>query len=46
MNCGARGLTTDQMKNQASYEGWDFTNTWYMDSETGYPRLQWERQVN
>lgn len=35
------GLTTQQMKTQSSYTGWDFNNTWYMGSD-GYPELKFE----
>lgn len=35
------GLTTTQMKQQSSYTGWDFNNTWYMESN-GYPELKFE----
>jgi hypothetical protein len=40
-SAGGTGLTTDQMKNQASYVGWDFISTWqFMDSENDkYPVL-------
>lgn len=31
------GLTTDEMKQQSTYVGWDFKNVWYMDK---YPRLR------
>ncbi len=33
------------MKQQSSYNNWDFTNIWYMDSKTGYPKLQWEKLI-
>lgn len=42
---GGIGKTTEQMKQQSTYVGWDFTNTWYMDEETGYPKLQWEKLI-
>lgn len=34
-------LSSTQMKNAESFEGFDFVNVWYMptDSETGYPEL-------
>lgn len=36
--CGtSNGLTTDEMRNQATYADWDFFETWMMD---GYPVLQ------
>lgn len=37
---GVVGLTTDEMKQQSTYVDWDFTNVWYMDSQTGYPTLR------
>lgn len=37
---GVTGCTTEQMKNQSTYEGWDFDNVWYMDESTGYPKLR------
>ena len=37
---GVTGCTTEQMKNQSTYEGWDFDNVWYMDQESGYPKLK------
>jgi uncharacterized protein (TIGR02145 family) len=38
------GKTTTEMKQQATYEDWDFTNIWYIDSNTndGYPYLLWQ----
>ena len=30
------------MKQQASFVGWDFANTWTICEGLGYPRLQWE----
>ena len=35
------GLTTEQMKTQSSYVGWDFENTWYMGPD-GYPELKFD----
>ncbi len=32
--------TTDQMQDQANYDGWDFANTWIMSSPDSYPRLR------
>ena len=37
---GVTGCTTEQMKNQSTYEGWDFDNVWYMDETTGFPKLR------
>lgn len=43
-NGGGLGLATEDMLNPSSYEDWDFTNTWAIDSERhqrndGYPYL-------
>ncbi|MBN2165952.1 MAG: T9SS type A sorting domain-containing protein [Marinilabiliaceae bacterium] len=37
----ANGLTSQQMKSQDNFQGWDFVNTWIIDSEIndGYPSL-------
>ncbi|WP_242705765.1 WxL domain-containing protein [Pontibacillus sp. ALD_SL1] len=39
---GGTGKTTAEMKQQSTYTGWDFTNTWAMDPSIngGYPYLQ------
>ncbi len=37
------GLTTEEMKKQTSYVGWDFENTWYM-GEDGYPELKFKNK--
>ena len=34
-----KGLTTEEMKQQSNYTGWDFDNVWYMGSD-GYPELK------
>ncbi len=36
---GATAETTSQMKTQSTFSGWDFTNTWFMDSDW-YPMLK------
>lgn len=43
---GCTGLTTSQMKQQASFSGWDFTNTWNIDSGSyvSYPYLRANEQ--
>jgi hypothetical protein len=44
-NCqNDHGLTTEQMKTEASYEGWDFSGTWAIDPAVndGYPYLAWQ----
>ncbi len=37
---GGTGLTTVQMKQQASFSGWDFTNVWGIDEGASYPYLR------
>lgn len=37
---GGTGLTTVQMKQQASYAGWDFTNIWTIQNGVSYPTLR------
>jgi len=36
------GKTTSEMKQQATFSGWDFTNIWTIDEGNDYPRLKWE----
>jgi hypothetical protein len=36
-------LASTQMKQQASFAGWDFKNTWMICEARGYPRLRWEK---
>ncbi len=36
-------LTDAQMKQQASFVGWDFENVWIICEGKGYPRLRWEQ---
>lgn len=40
----ATGLTTTEMKNQASFTNWNFGNVWAIDPAVnfGYPHLQWQ----
>ena len=42
--CGAlssvQGKTTAQMKQQATYAGWDFTNVWSINEGVSYPSLR------
>ena len=40
---GATGKTTAQMQYQATFTNWDFTDVWYIDEGTDYPRHQWVR---
>ncbi|MDD4718392.1 MAG: peptidase M26, partial [Bacilli bacterium] len=41
-SAGGTGLTTAQMKQQSSYNTWDFDNIWAIDSNknNGYPYLK------
>lgn len=34
------GLTTDEMKRQSSYEGWDFEHVWHIEEGVSYPTLR------
>ncbi len=36
-------LTDDQMKQQTSFEGWDFARTWTICQGRSYPHFQWEQ---
>lgn len=40
-SAGGNGLATAQMKQQASFVGWNFTSTWGIVANTSYPYLQW-----
>lgn len=37
---GGTGLTSAQMKQQASFNGWDFTNAWTIQNGVSYPTLR------
>jgi len=39
---GGTGLTTAQMKQQASFAGWDFTSVWTIQEGQTYPYLRWQ----
>lgn len=41
-NCtsGGVGLTTSQMKQQSSYENWDFNKIWQIEENKSYPTLR------
>lgn len=45
---GASGKSPTGLTIQATYEGWDFANTWAIDSSKndGYPYLQCDRRFN
>ncbi|MCE5263845.1 MAG: filamentous hemagglutinin N-terminal domain-containing protein [Deltaproteobacteria bacterium] len=38
---GGTGKTTAEMKSQATYTGWDFTNTWQISEGQTYPTLRY-----
>ena len=37
---GVKGKTTDEMKLEESYEGWDFETIWKIDEGNDYPKLR------
>ena len=39
--------TVEKMQDKSTYinAGWDFNTIWEMDPDTGYPRLQWEKNI-
>jgi len=39
---GGTGKTTTQMKQQATFVGWDFTGVWDINEGNGYPTLEME----
>lgn len=41
-SAGGWGLNTEDMKQQSSFWGWDFTTTWDICEGISYPRLQWQ----
>jgi len=38
---GGTGKTTGEMKDQATFAGWDFTNIWNITQGATYPYLRW-----
>jgi hypothetical protein len=40
-SAGGEGMTTAQMRQQATYEDWDFTSTWGIVEGLSYPYLEW-----
>jgi hypothetical protein len=38
-SAGGTGMTTAQMKQQATFAGWDFTNVWFITEAVTYPLL-------
>jgi len=39
---GVNPEATSEMKQQATFSGWDFTNVWTINEGNDYPRLKWE----
>jgi hypothetical protein len=44
-SAGGTGKTTAQMKTQATFVNWDFTNVWAIDEGKSYPYLRTNEQV-
>jgi hypothetical protein len=45
-SAGGTGKTTAQLMTQATYSGWDFTNTWWMSEGNTRPLLRSEYSTN
>ncbi len=49
-SAGGEGKTTAEMKNIATYENWNFPDTWHIDMVTndneGYPSLAWQELIH
>ncbi|OIO81796.1 hypothetical protein AUJ84_00160 [Candidatus Pacearchaeota archaeon CG1_02_32_132] len=41
--CGV-GKTDGEMKQQATFVGWNFAKTWRIDESADYPRLRWQEE--
>jgi len=41
-SAGGEGRTTAQMKQHATYAGWDFVNVWGIEEGVSYPYLLWQ----
>ncbi|APH38565.1 GLUG motif-containing protein [Methanohalophilus halophilus] len=41
-SAGGEGKTTEQMQQQSTFVGWDFTNTWLIEADE-YPKFQYTR---
>lgn len=39
---GGIGKTTEEMKRQATFTGWDFVNVWGIEEDETYPYLLWQ----
>lgn len=42
---GGTGKTTVEMKQKSTFDGWDFSDTWFIDEGISYPYLQENEQV-
>ncbi|GEM_PF-1360613 len=42
---GCTGLTTEEMKQQGSFPGWDFSNNWAIGQNESYPYFIWNEQL-
>ncbi|HPU97522.1 MAG TPA: GLUG motif-containing protein [Candidatus Hydrogenedentes bacterium] len=42
--CGGTALNETQMRQQTSFEGWDFDGVWIIGKDMRYPRLRWEQE--
>ena len=45
-SAGGTGMTTAELMTQATYSGWDFTNTWWMSESNTRPLLRAEYSTN
>ena len=43
---GVTGKTTIEMKQQATYTNWDFTDVWYIQEGIDYPKLRYNPATN
>jgi hypothetical protein len=41
-SAGGTGKTTAEMKQEATFVGWNFTNIWAIEEDVTYPYLQWQ----
>ena len=39
-SAGGEGKTIEEMRQQATFEGWDFTTVWAIEEDSSYPYLQ------
>jgi filamentous hemagglutinin family protein len=44
-SAGGTGLTTAQMKQQASFSGWNFAAIWNIEADVSYPYLRNQEQI-